>query len=452
MAITFGGLATGLDTNALITELVNAERAPISRLQTDKNWMEGRLSAFRETNTKLSGLLEAVNALEDSDQYYTKKANISSDTFFSASASNSALAGTSYQIDVVSLAQVQKSFTDTGFDSSSANTFGTGTIALDVGGEITDVEITAENNSLEGIMEAINEAEVGISANIIYNGSQHLLTFTGEDVATTFNIDSTGLTGGSAVTLGTISTPQPSEQAHIIVDGIDIYSDSNTVENAIPGVTLDLLSEEAGTKTQLTISEDNSALKKNVEKFVTAYNDIVSFIGSQSTMGETDAGILSGDASLNQIKRSLQNRLTTFTDNEGSYKALSQLGLETQKDGTISLNSKIFDEAVSSDFDGVVSLISGTEDTDGVAQLFGDYLESMTDSTNGFLAGRESSINNNIKRIDRNIELQEARLVKREETLRAQFTAMEQLVSVMNAQSNYLTQQLENIANLGKNS
>ena len=452
MTIQFGGLATGIDTNSLISELISAERGPINRLETDKAWMSSRLDAFKQIDSKLDALLSAVETLEDSDQYYTKNANLSSEEFFSASASNSALAGTSYQIEVVSLAKVQKSYTETGFDSQTDGIFGTGTINLDVGGEITPIDITEENNSLEGIMAAINEADVGISANIIYNGSQYMLTFTGENVGTSFSVDSSGLTGGNGTTLGAITTNQPAERAHLFVDGIEIYSDSNTVTSAIPGVTLDLTAEEPGTTTQLTISEDNSALKKNIEGFVKAYNYIISFIGSQSTMGDTDAGILNGDSGVNQLKRSLQNFLTTFTDNEGAYKTLSQLGLETQKDGTVTFNSKIFGEAVDSDFDSIVSLVAGTDESKGVAQLFGDFLEGMTSSTNGFLAGREKSINANIERIDKNIELQETRLLKREETLRAQFTAMEQLVSVMNAQSTYLTQQLSNIASLGKNS
>lgn len=463
MAISFGGLASGMDTNSLISSLMTLERAPLTRMESDKTWLQNRLAAFQEFDTKLNSFLASAKSLADRDQYFKQTVTTSSKDYFTATGSNAALSGTGYQVSVESLAQVQKSYSNAtdglgndtlGFSSKTTKVLGTGnlTFAVTVNGVATNhnIAITSENNSLEGVMQAINDADIGVTASIINDGSTkpYRLTFTGEAVGTSFTVDSSGLAGGSE-TFSTFTTSQAATQAHIIVDGLDIYSNSNTIADAIPGVTLNLLKAETGKSTQLNVTRDSSAVEKNINAFITAYNEVVSFVTSQSTMGDTKGGILGGDSGLNSIKRHLQDMLTTKTANTGTLKTLSQLGLETQKDGTIKLNSTTLSAATSSDLDSVVSLLAGDEDGEGgLATQFEEYLESLTDSTKGVLAGRKESANRNIERIDERIAQTELRLAKREETLKAQFSAMEQLVSVMNSQSSYLTQQMSALSNL----
>ncbi len=456
MAITFGGLATGLDTNALVTELMSAERAPINRLEADKIWMSNRLSAFKEFDTRLNTFLDIATTFGDSDEYGKKTANTSSKDFFTATADSTALVGTTYQVEVKSLAQVQKSYsntdTNTGFSSKSDNTFGTGDLTLTVDGIDSTITITSENNSLEGIMQAINDADIGISANIINDGSEtpYRLTLTGDNVGAAFSLDDEALTGGDS--LGTFVTSQPASSALIEVDGLEITSTNNTITDAIPGVTLNLLEDEVGTSTQITIGEDNGSLEANMTAFVAGYNGVISFISSQSTIGDTEGGILGGDSGLNTIKRRLQEMLTSRSESGGEFSALSQFGLETQKDGTINFNATTFKSAIDSDLESVISVVAGDENGEGgVIAEFESFLKGLTDGTTGLLAGRSQSIDANIDNIDDRITQMELRLEKREETLRSQFSAMEILVSTMNAQSDFLTQQMGLISSLGKN-
>jgi len=457
MAISFGGLASGMDTASLVKSLMAIERAPLSRMQVDKTWMNKRLDAFKVFDKNLSSFLEKITNLGDKEQYYKRELTSTSEDFFTATASNEAMANTGYQISVESLAQVQKSYSnavdgnnnDIGFSSKTDLILGTGSFVISVDGTDHTIDLTSTNNSLEGLMTAINDADIGVTAAIVNDGtnSPYRLTLTGQSVGTPFTVTNNLVAGTES--FNNFTTSQPSSQAHIIVDGLDIYSDSNTLSEAIPGVTLDLLMAETGTHTQITISEDTSAVKQNIKNFIAGYNDVISFVTSQSTMGDTEGGILGGDSGLNAIKRHLQNMLTTLTDNSGSFKALSQLGLETQKDGTITLNEETLNNAIDTDLDSVVTLFSGKdENTDGLAKTFEDYLKSLTSSTDGLLAGRSKSINSNIHRLDEQMKQTEIRLEKREKTLNNQFNAMEQLVSVMNAQSDYLNQQMSMLSNL----
>ncbi|MCB2173891.1 flagellar filament capping protein FliD [bacterium] len=459
MAIQFGGLATGLDTNSIVESLMNVERIPLERLNVDKTWQNNRLKALQDFDVKLKAFLGSVETLADREQYFKNKVTTGSADFFTATATNDALAGTSYQVQVESLAHVQKSYSnaidgsgnDIGFSSRDGAILGTGSVVINVAGSDHTIELTSENNSLQGLMQAINDADIGVSAAIVNDGtaSPYRLTLTGSSVDNAFSLDTSGLAGGTE-SFSAFDTTQTATQAHIIVDGLDIYSTSNTMTDAIPGVTLNLLKAESSTQTSLAVSSDESAVDANLKSFVAAYNAVVSFVHSQSVVGESKGGILGGDSGLNAVKRRLQNFLTTSVNQPGSpLQTLSELGLETQKDGTLVLNNEKLSEVRDQDFDSLVNLLAGDgEEMEGIANQFQGYLEALTDSRDGLYAGRSQAINDNLKRMDERIVQMEMRLEKREETLRSQFNVMEQLVSTMNSQSAFLSQQLDMISNL----
>jgi flagellar hook-associated protein 2 len=309
-------------------------------------------------------------------------------------------------------------------------------------------------------MQAINDADTGVSAAIINDGSDtpYRLVLTGENVGKTFSLDDSGLSGGTdslgSYNLddgsGTITNPpvQEAERAHIRVDTLDIYSDSNTLSEAIPGVTLDLLKAEVGKTTSLSINVDKTKIKESIEALATGYNEVISFISGQSVINGEGGGVLGGDSGINSIKRHLQNMLTQPFKNSGVFTSLSQLGFETQTDGTLSVNSTTLTKAIDTNLDSIVNLLAGEDGTKGVATQFKDYLFSLTNSSSGMLKTRKDSTNSNLSKIDTKITSIEARLEQRQKTMEAQFSAMETLISGLNNQSSFLTQQMEAITNM----
>ena len=536
MSITFGGLATGLDTDSIVKELMALERQPITRLEGDRTWYQARQEAYTKFDGLLNGFLDKIENLGNSDDLRQKAVDSSSEENLSVSAGVDALPGTNYQVEVLSLAQVQKSVS-AGYADKSAQNFGTGELTLTMG-EDAPVAITIDetNNSLEGIMQAINDADAGVNAAIINDGTDnpYRLVLTGENVATGFSLDSTltsnngdvsaqlqaggyasqtadyfgsgtldlstghqislsetsnsltdirdainaetattgvtasieadgdnyviALDNGASITATnfsggyddlSLSETQGASQAHIRVDNIDIYSESNTLDEAIPGLTLDLTQAEEGAITNIGVSLDEAAIKSQIQDFVAGYNGVMSFIGSQSSSGEdSSGGILGGDPGMNGVKRRLQNLLTSTISNSGNFAALSQLGLETQKDGTLSLDDETLTEAIQNDLESVEKLLVGEGETEGIAVQFQNYLEGKTDSIDGLLASNKKSTESTLNRIDDRIEQIEMRLEKKEETMRKKFAAMEELISGMNSQSSFLTQQLESLSNM----
>ncbi|KIH75646.1 flagellar hook-associated protein 2 [Geoalkalibacter ferrihydriticus] len=445
MSIQIGGLATGLDTNSLIKQLLQAERKPIERLERDRNFLRTRLTAFTDFDKKLKDLQAKAEGLESAGKLVVNKATAASEEFFKVSASATAMQG-SYNINVVSLAQREKEVSQ-GFADVNAKEFGTGSISAQVGGgDAVQIDIGESNNSLGGIRDAINAAGAGIKAAIINDGdadNPYRLVITADDAGTPVEI-SASLSGGSYAN-PLFTQTQEGTRAHIQVDGIDIYRTSNTITEAIPGVTIDLLKEhgDPAESTGLQVDLDVDAVEKKVREFVTAYNDMVSFVSKQN-----DAS-WGRDAGLQAPRRNLQMMVGTAIGGDNSIQALTQLGMETQRDGTLKVDGTKLKDAIRNDLDGVIGLFAGGNGVEGIAAKFKTYLKGTTDSTNGILASRKQATDSGMRRIATQIERQEMRLEQREKTLRAQFSAMEELVSAMSATGNYLTQQMSMLSSLG---
>ncbi|TYP00172.1 flagellar hook-associated protein 2 [Geothermobacter ehrlichii] len=453
MTINFNGLATGIDTASLIDGLMEVERKPVETLKLDRDYQNARLDAYKTLGNALTELLGKVRDLAKADDLQGRKSQVTGEPLVSVSTTTSSAMEGSYQIKSFSFAQVEKDISQ-GYADKTAASFGTGTITVTVGGVSHDITIDSTNNSLEGIVGAINDANLGIMAAIINDGttSPYRLVVSGKtagdpaDVG--FDIDFSGLTGGSYANPVLTETQQAS-QAHVQVDGVDIYSNSNVFTDAIPGVTFSVDQADGGATTAtLTVTIDRDATKNKIKSFVDSYNKIMTFVSSQSAKDGQNAGVLAGDAGMNSIKRRLQNLLTTVVDTGGSFQSLADLGLETQRDGTLVVDDTQLSDAIDRDLDSIVSLLAGNDTTEGIATKFETTLESLTDDSTGFLTSREESINRTIERINANIERIQDRLDKREQRLLDQFNAMETLVSALNAQGDYLTQQMTMLQNM----
>lgn len=438
-SITFGGLATGLDTDSIVSALMGIERQPLERLERDQEYVKNRLAAFTSFDKKLETLLAKFEKLDTDNEIGSYKATPASEEFFTTSASGSAVPG-SYQVEVQALARQQKDVSDAGYASRSEANFTSGTLT------INGTDITIENDSLNSLVDKINAANsgdtpTGVSASIINDGSGYRMVLSGEDAATSFTASVAGATTANGYAALSFTNTQPSSLASIVVDGIAITGNSNTFDEAIPGVTLTVAKENSlGESTNLTVEVDKDGAKIQIEEMVSSYNDIVTFLDEQKEAG------WGHDSGFRSAKRRLQNLLVTSVSGSGDIQSLSQLGLETQRDGTLTIDSSTLENAITTDLESIEKLLAGEEGVEGISSQFISYLEDITDSVDGLLPSRKESSDREIRRLDRNISNMEARLDKREETLRAQFSALETLISAMNQDSSFLTQQLSQLS------
>ena len=222
-------------------------------------------------------------------------------------------------------------------------------------------------------------------------------------------------------------------------------------------LTLNLTQAQEPPRTPVTVTVglDATGVKEKLQSFVDAYNEVMTFIAdgyNDSALGkdkEIPGGlVLRGDPAVNGVKRRMQALLTASVLSAGAYQSLADLGIATNRDGTLTLNSTRLDKALQADFDSVSKVLVGDDRSQGVMKEFKSYLLTATSFSDGLFATAKTRNERTLSGIDTQISRLEQRLESREKAIRAQFTALETLVSGMNETSNYLTQQSDMLKNL----
>jgi len=437
--ISVGGLASGLDTQSIISALVAVKRAPIHLLENQKDELNSKLSAFETFSSLLSSLETAVNSLNSIDNFRVKEGTSSDESVVTVTATGSANTG-SHSITVNDLAQAETYVEDGWPDTDTtaiANSPGLFSFTVGSGGQI-DIDVDA-TTTLEDFRDAINNADAGVTASIVNDGSgsdPYRLVLrsdtTGSDGNITFVQDDTDLKWANT---------QADQDADITIDGINIISSSNTITSVIENVTIELVG--AGSTT-FTISNDTDTVTANINKFVDSYNAVKSFINKHSTY-EPETGkkeALFGDSTLSLIERRLREIMSaSITGLSGTYTALSQIGIRTSSDGVLTVDSDELSTALDTDFISVSRIFIEDLDngTDGVLEQLSDYLDFVTNPVEGLIDIREEGIRDTIDDIQDLIDDKEDRLVRYEERLMQKYAGLERLISQSQTTGDYLT-------------
>jgi len=478
-SISSSGIGSGLDVASIIKQLMDVEMQPLTALNTKETGYQSKLTTYGTLKSAVASVQTAARALKSSTLYSSMSATSSDSTVFSASANTAAQAAT-YSVQVVDRAQTHAissqgfaSITDA-VDSDAGKikielgTFSAGVFTSDEDKTPTTIDIAA-SSSLEEIRDAINDANAGVRANLVYVGGDTLepykLTLTSDDTGAKNSIkltvldasdvvqnDNTGLAqlsfdpevdqgafpdGANQFDVNTVA-----QDAHLKIDGLDVYRTTNSISDAITGVTLSLAAQ--GTTT-LTVAKDSASAKSAMNTFVTAYNDVSKQLRDAMTYNAStkQASILTGDSGARSLQTALREMIGYSRSSAGSsYSTFSDLGVALQRDGSLVFDSSKFDTAMASSTTNVGDLLSSTSTTSpGIAVRMTTTLDSIL-STTGLLASRTEGINRSITDIGRQRETLARRLVQIEARYRKQFTALDSLVASMQKTSQYLTQQL----------
>jgi flagellar hook-associated protein 2 len=371
-------VSSQLDVATIVDSLIYVDRAPARNMEKQVTALQSKKSAYQSLNTKLSALSDKVTKLLYGDgaaplnaplsfsdrlqkSVFTQCAITSSDEDkITATASGANISG-NFAITVSSLARAE-SQASAGFATAGTTLTGTGTLTIRTGSNNpVTVTITGSNNTLSGVCGAINDADAGVTASLINDGSgtPYRLLITSNDTGTANSITVTdNLTGGQA--LG-ITQMQAATNAEFSINGVGVIKSSNTVSDVIDGVTFALKNETAS-PVNLHVGRDVDAIASAVKEFISAYNSINTFITGQFAYNSTTekSGVLAGDPTLRSIQSSLQNKITqSITNRYTSYGVIGQVGLEFNRDGSLSLNEEKFRKALSSNFTDVAALFLG---------------------------------------------------------------------------------------------
>lgn len=491
--ISFSGLASGLDTGAIVDALIGVERAPLRRVESRRAEAEERRSTFQEFNTLLLDLRNAARDLDNLATTYPKyafanappenpgdppgpfvlpgasldeeflryKGESSEEGVIAIKSVESATPG-NFNVNVTSLASVSRDlsvgFTE-GQDISEIT--GTGTLSIAFAGETPgsfDINVDA-TMKLVGLKSAINTDPANngsVVADIIkVSDTEFRLAISSREtgVANQVTVSDAGLAG--------FLDPDPDLQqaatdATFSFAGLTLTRAANEVSDAIPGVSFEI--KTVGT-TEINISRDDEAIAEQVQALVDSYNAVVDFIDQNSSFDVENgtSGALFGDTTARSVLSNVQQALVTgYTTKDGTPAApgedpvpvvysLGRIGITFGSDGRLSLDASELTEALDEDITSVRSLFGLTLDADneleapGLASSLIRSLDPVVRSGDGILASLGASLTSEISGFDDQIVLLEARLASREDTLRRRFAAMESLVSRLQNQASFLS-------------
>lgn len=464
--ITAAGTGSGLDIESIITKLVEAESVPTQkRLALRETEIQAEISAFGSLKSSLSDFRKSLTNLSSLQGLAARAAKSSNEQSFTVSANNTASVGSS-QIEVVNLASAQKLVSTANFAGPDA-AVGAGTLSISVGSTSFDVEIVGgQNNTLAGIRDAINEAadNPGVTASILtvsdgMGGTVSKLVLSSDEtgasnaisVAVTGDSDGndTDNVGLSSFLNANMEEKSAATDALVRVDGYDVTSSTNVLDGAIQGVTITLLEANPGVQESLDVSINKSAIKENLALFVENFNalaDTLNFLTDYDADTQ-EAGLLTGDSSVRSIENLLRRTITNaVSELGGSFNSLASIGITTQRDGSLALDSTKLDKALNSNFDEVAELLGGEN---GIAKKLDGTLNNILKS-GGIISSRNNTFLEQLKDIDAQREKLEMRMTSLEERLRAQYAAMDLIVANLNSTGDYITQQMESISQITK--
>ncbi|WP_236208292.1 flagellar filament capping protein FliD [Pseudomonas tohonis] len=481
MATTIGTVGSGLiDIDATVKALVANARAPKqNQLDTLESKSTTKLTALGSLRSAVSDFQTAMSLLNSPTSFLSRTATSSNTAALNATASQSAIGGT-YKINVTQLATGSK-IASAAFGTGATTKFNEGSLDIKIGGDdALTVAVDSTNNTLSGIRDAINKqgASKGVTATIVTDNQGSRLVLSSSKMGDGKDITMTGTsTSGSNTDLSKLTFPGPTlnptdfpstaeydaavakagktlstaQSAKLTVDGLNVVSDSNAVTTAIDGVTLNLTAEtEANKPLTLTVSQNSSAVKTNVQNFVTAYNKMVSTISSLTKVTTVEGSdpvvaALAGDSTARSLLASMRSELVT-PSGEGSVKALASLGITTKQDGTLDLDATKLDKAIAADYQGISDFFTGDN---GLASRMTKQAKPYTDST-GVIEQRSKVLRDTIKGVDKQQEALDLRMTALQTRLYKQFTTLDSLLAQMQGTSDSLTSQLDALPGLTK--
>lgn len=435
-----GGLASGLDTNSIVDSLVQLESRGLQQLRARQGGIKTQISALGDISSRLSSLAEAARLLGQ-DGVLGMKVQ-SSHSGFGATASSQAIGGR-YSVQVEQIAQAARARSQA--FASGASPVAGGTLHLDVQGERFDIEI-GDGSALSDVAFAINRSGAPVSATVLNDGTNTWLSLSARETGHPIGSDpsqalvlSQTVTGSAGPGLSMTVVAQ-ARNARVHVDGLTFERRSNTVADAVPGVTLTLTAPQV-TASDLVVDSDTASTTANLKKFVDAYNDLLGRMNRQLQINETTnrATTLAGDRSVQSLQQRLQAVIGSEVPGLTSVRTLADLGVKTNRDGTLSINDTTLARAISRDPSAVNAMFQQAQG--GLASSLQSLTRDYTDSAEGVFTARRKGLDQTVRRMDGDIEKLEFRLDKFRKNLIAQFAAMEKVVSGIKSIGNYLTQQ-----------
>ncbi|WP_218220617.1 flagellar filament capping protein FliD [Nesterenkonia sp. Act20] len=429
MSIALPGLASGLDSAALIESLMQVEAVPQQLLQRQAAKTNTFVAALQGLNTRVAATAESSAEIAKPGALRAFTAQSSSDSV--TVTTTSAAAAGSLDFTVESTAARHTLVTD------AVEEWDTTAFSI-TSSDGTTTAITADSTSLDDVVKAINASEAGVSAvKIPVGDGTHRLQLS----AASTGADGAFTVGGSA--LGSTVTSAGADAAITLWAGTAaeqrVTSATNTFEGLMPGVDVQVSAVSAAPVT-LTVERDAEASTKTAESLVASVNSVLSYIRTNSKVsttgdGGTSAGVLTGDSAV----RSAQQRMSDAVIRPVDGRSPSEIGISVTRDGELTFDQEKFAAALAADPAGVEATVAQ------LASRINGVASELSDRYDGQITQRITGQEGLANRLTDQVEQWDDRLANRRATLERTYAALEVQMQSLNSQMDYLSSQLASL-------
>jgi|CXWL01.1.fsa_nt_gi flagellar hook-associated protein 2 len=479
-AITSLGIGSGVDINSMVTQLVALESRPLVQLQSVAKSLNTQVSSYGTLSSLFSTLQSASTKLTSTSLWAQATASSSDETAVSVVGGASAAAG-NYSVSVQAMAGAQTLASAAAFPAIT-ELAGSGTLTLQLGSwdagltaftakpntSAVTLDVTAAD-TLQTLRDKINALGAGVTASVVTdaNGVRLSLRSTSTGAENGFqitaadadgnNVDAAGLSrfafdppGGTT----SMQHLQAAKNAQATVNGIAVVSASNDLSTVVDGLTLRLRKENFGT-VDVAVSSDRTGIKAAITAFADAYNALAKNIIDQTKYDPTSkvGGPLQGDSTAGGLQRQLRELLNAGSGASTVFARLSDVGLEMQRDGTLSVNAGKLDTATGN-LTELKKAFSNSDPlvpaNDGFARRYAT-LTSQVLGLDGSLTSRTDGLRKSLAKNSDDQARVSDRVARFQQRLVAQFTAMDANLARLNSLSSYVTQTLASLNNSNKN-
>lgn len=448
------GLSGSIDVNSIVQALMDVERQPLNRLESRASGIRSTISEVGRLQSALSAFQDATQDLKDTDTWGAASGVSSDEDAVSVKAGSGALQG-SYALQVDQLASHQTIVSNPLADGQAV--IGGGQLVIEIGSvdggftpdpEGTSIEIDiAAGATLEDVSAAINAADAGIGASLVTdsNGTRLMIRSSDSGANAAFRLtasadgssssalDLTSLAYTPGQADGTVVATEQATNAQFQLNGLALESETNRPENVLENVAFNF-SAVTTAPVEIDIVSDGESIRENLDTFVSAYNELNGLIREQTRYDEATgtAGPLQGNRTVLMVQEQLRSivRLTlpeaATGDGENAYSRLSDIGIEVQRDGSLSIDDGRFElAAVNPSRLQTLFANGGTEEEEhGFARRF-DTLVTNLLSVDGAVTGATDTLRRREDLIEDQQERLERRLIDIEDRLVRQYTNLD---------------------------
>lgn len=441
MAISSAGIGSGLDVAKIVEQMVALEKSPLAKLEVKAEGIQTQISTYGEIKSLTSKLGDIVSKLTR-DSAWNGVTISSSNSTITGTMTGIAAPGT-YNIEVTQLAQAQTTVIGGGASAvalAKDKAMGaSGNIKLKMGAVEKEISVSS-SDTLTKIATKINEAEMGIQASVVtdVDGKERLMLRskeTGTDKS--FSVDISTLSE-----LGQSQT-QAAANATVQLNGMTLESSTNTFASTIPGMSF-TVSEVTTNAATITVKADTETMKKNIQEFVDAYNELNELLAKSTKYTEETktAGVLQGDSATVSLQNSLRMLTQGISGSKGAFTRLADIGIQMQQGGKLSVDTSKLDKGLA-DLESLKGLFANKADSLGQGGGIAVNFKSFTDKLLAF-DGTLNTKTDSLERTLKSNSAEQEKVNKRAQTLETrlyqQYSALDVKMSSLNALSAYVTQ------------